>query len=91
MGQGSHPALFSIIPSETVPQKFVPAAIGLVMGIGELVGGVVMPILAGHLADTVSPDAPFIMCSIVAVIGAVVAFALKETAPAKSKKQEVVG
>jgi sugar phosphate permease len=86
-GQGGHVALFSIIPSETVPQKLGPAAIGFVMGTGEMVGGVIMPIVAGRLADTVSPEMPFILCSICAVIGGVLAFFLKETAPNKVRQQ----
>ena len=39
--QGAHVLILSVIPSETVPQKYIPAAVGLIMGIGEVVGGVI--------------------------------------------------
>ena len=83
MGQGPHPIIFSIIPSETVPQKFIPAAIGLVMGIGEFIGGVIMPVIAGIAADNISPDAPFWIIAGSALLAFFVSFGLKETLPSK--------
>jgi len=81
MGQGAHPLLFSVIPSEIVPQKYIPAAVGLVMGVGEFIGGFIMPIVAGAAADHISPTAPFVIAAVAAVIGAIVAFGLTETHP----------
>ena len=86
MGQGAHPLLFSVITSETVPQRYIPAAVGFVMGIGEFVGGFIMPIVAGSAADHISPAAPFVIAAVAAVIGALVAFALTETHPRNGGK-----
>jgi len=86
MGQGAHPLLFSVIPSETVSQKYIPAAVGLVMGVGEFVGGFIMPIVAGAAADHISTSAPFYIAAVAAVLGALVALGLTETHPRHAKE-----
>lgn len=41
----------STIPAESVAPKYIAEAVGLIMGIGEVIGGVVAPRLAGIAAD----------------------------------------
>lgn len=84
--QGTHVIVFSIIPSESVPQKYIPASVGLIMGTGEIVGGVLAPILAGYLADTVDPSAPFWMSAAGSLIAGFLSFGYIETAPIKVKR-----
>jgi len=87
VGQGIIPIYMSIIPAESVPIKYVAAAVGLLMGVGEVFGGVIMPIVAGRLADTWTPAAPFYIAAVGAAIAGLLAFGLVETAPAVVKKR----
>ncbi len=57
-------------------------ALGLIMGIGELVGGFVAPTLAGFAADRFGLSIVMWMSCAGAVLAAALALLLKETAPA---------
>jgi MFS family permease len=57
-GIGIAPLVMVLIPAESVPPRFAGAAIGLVNFFGELVGGAILPTLAGHLGETVGAYAP---------------------------------
>jgi sugar phosphate permease len=59
------------------------SAMGLVVCIGELIGGVTVPTLAGRIADQTSYAAPIVVLGICAFCGGVTALFLKETAPSK--------
>ncbi|MEO5998206.1 MAG: MFS transporter, partial [Chitinophagaceae bacterium] len=48
---GCFPIVFATIPSETLPRQYIAQTLGLVIGIGELAGGVVAPLVAGWSAD----------------------------------------
>lgn len=89
--QGAHVLILSVIPSETVPQKYIPASVGLIMGIGEVVGGVIMPVVAGRAADAINPAAPFVIAAVCALVAGFLAFGLQETAPLKLKRKSVQG
>jgi fucose permease len=56
---------------------------GLVVCIGELVGGAAVPPLAGALADRTNLTAPVIVVGVCAFCAGVAALFLKETAPGK--------
>jgi MFS transporter, ACS family, hexuronate transporter len=51
------------------------------MGVGEVLGGVVAPFLAGSLSDVYGLSAVCWLLAALAVLGGVAALALRETAP----------
>ena len=83
---GTMPLLMGTIPSETIPPRYIATAVGLVMGLGEIIGGVSSPAIAGWAADHYGLNAPVIMQMGCAIIAAVMALFLAETAPIKSKR-----
>jgi MFS family permease len=78
---GTLPLLMGTIPSETIPARYVATSMGLTVGIGEILGGVSAPALAGTAADHYGLTAPLFIQAGCALAGAVTALALKETAP----------
>jgi predicted MFS family arabinose efflux permease len=82
LGIGSFPLFMAVVPSETLNFRSTAAAMGLVVGIGEIAGGVIAPPAAGRIADAFGLDWPFIIAAAMAVAAALVATALKETNPA---------
>ncbi|MGG2396601.1 MFS transporter [Pseudomonas sp. SH1-B] len=81
-GLGCFTLFMATIPAETVPSNSIATAIGLVMGIGELVGGFVSPTLAGFAADSFGlPVVMWISCA-GALLSALFSLFLRETAPA---------
>jgi ACS family hexuronate transporter-like MFS transporter len=81
---GVFPLFMATIPSETIPAKYVATSLGLVMGLGEIVGGTIGPTLAGHFADLHGLQAPMYMAIVCAGVATVFALFLKETAPVKA-------
>jgi cyanate permease len=80
---GVFPIFMATIPSETIPSKYVATSLGLIVGVGEVVGGGFGAPLAGKLGDLYGPMAPMYMAMVCAVMGALLALGLKETAPVK--------
>ena len=81
---GSFPLFMGVVPGETVNPKLAASSMGLVVCIGELVGGFASPWLAGALADQSSLRAPMLFVTVCAFLGGVSALFLKETAPGKA-------
>jgi MFS family permease len=81
MGLGTFPLFMGVIPGETIGRAQAATAMGLVVMIGELTGGVFGPPIAGRLADTYGLEAPLLIAGGLAVLGGFVAFALRETNP----------
>jgi hypothetical protein len=75
------------IPGESLPRASIATAMGIVVGVGEILGGVCGPPVAGWLADTTALKlgAPMFMMAACALIAGCIALLLKETAPAKLK------
>jgi len=67
------------IPSESLPVRYVATAAGVVMGIGEIVGGVGSPFLAGWAADVAGLDAVMWILSAITLAAGLMGFALVET------------
>ncbi len=88
-GLGCFTLFMATIPAETVPRAVMATALGLIMGVGEIVGGFVAPALAGRLSDTFGLDASMLISSGAAVVVVLLSLALVETAPAK--RREPVG
>jgi MFS family permease len=82
-GAGCFPLFMAAIPAETIPARYLSATIGLVTGIGEAIGGVLSPTLAGMAADAYGGSAPIVIMVGCAAFAGIVAVFLKETAPLK--------
>ena len=55
---GCSPLFAGTIPSESVPPARVARTLALIIGVAEIVGGVIMPVVSGALADRYGLDAP---------------------------------
>jgi len=71
------------ITSESVPLPLVSTATGLVVGIGEVFGGGVAPALAGFIAQQHGIQYTLYLALGGALLGLLVASALRETAPSR--------
>ena len=81
---GSGPLAFATIPSESVPAGSLSTAIGLILAVGTLLGGVIGPLLAGWSADRWGPAMPMFMLIGWCTIAVLASLALRETAPRKA-------
>lgn len=89
-GTGSFPIFMGIIPGESVSRTMAASSMGLVVGIGELLGGTLAPTAAGWLADQSTLEAPVIALGVCALLGGVLSMFLQETAPSKIKQPAVI-
>jgi MFS family permease len=78
---GTFPLFMGTVPSETIPARYVATSLGMTVGLGEILGGVSGPAIAGRAADHYGLQAPLIMMAACAIIGTVLALFLHETAP----------
>lgn len=85
VGQGAFPLFMAVVPGESIPLRFVATAVALTQLVGEIVGGTIAPSLAGVAADAWGLQAPLYIAFAGALISALIAFGIKETAPAKVK------
>jgi predicted MFS family arabinose efflux permease len=83
---GIFPLFMGTVPSETVSLAHMTTAIALVMGSGEIFGGVLSPALAGWAADVAGLSAPVWIMMGLCVTAGLLALALHETAPVRRKK-----
>ena len=79
MGMGIFPLFMGVVPSETLGRARAATAMGLVVAVGELTGGVFGPVIAGKLADNYSLDVPMWIQAGLAFGAALVALAVTET------------
>jgi MFS transporter, ACS family, hexuronate transporter len=78
---GVFPLAMATIPSETVPPRQLATVLGLTMGLGEIIGGVFAPTLAGRAADSSGLGATLWILIGLSVVTSVLACFIKETAP----------
>ena len=78
---GTFPLFMGTVPSETIPARYVATSLGMTVGLGEILGGVSAPAIAGRAADHYGLQAPVIIMAVCAIVGAVLALFLRETAP----------
>lgn len=81
MFNGIFPMFMATVPTESVAPYQVATAMGLVMGVGEILGGVLSPFVAGWLSDIYGLQAPLWFLIALAVLGGLTALFLRETAP----------
>jgi predicted MFS family arabinose efflux permease len=77
------PLFMATVPSETIPARYVATSMGLVMGLGELIGGTSVVPLAGAAADKWGLQAPMWIAVVLALVSAFLALFIHETAPVK--------
>ncbi|HAT1644234.1 TPA: MFS transporter [Raoultella planticola] len=83
------PLFLAIIPGESVPSNMIGAAVGVPTAISELVGGVLMPIIAGGIADHIGLKGPILIVGGVSLACAAVGLLLKETAPRLARAMQI--
>lgn len=86
-GLGCFTLFMATIPAETVPREMIATALGMIMGIGELIGGFVAPTLAGFAADHFGLSIVMWISCASALLAALLALFLKETAPSVLARQ----
>ena len=72
------------IATESAPRGLISAAIGVVVGAGEIFGGGVAPIIAGGVTDRYGLPSALNVALTGVALGIVVCFFLRETAPSKT-------
>ena len=78
---GLFPMFMATIPSESVDPRLTATLTGIVMGTGEVLGGVLSPFFAGTLADRFGLTAPLWLMFGCAIAAGVLALGLIESAP----------
>jgi MFS family permease len=74
------------IATESAPPGQISAAIGIVVGAGEIFGGGIAPYIAGGIADAFGLPSVLNVALVGVVLGIVVCFLLRETAPSKLQR-----
>jgi MFS family permease len=87
MASGTTPIFMAIIPAETLPVRYLATSIGIILGVGELTGGVLSPVLAGWSADRFGLDSVMWLMAACSVISAAIALLIVETAPVALRKR----
>ena len=78
---GIFPLFMATVPSESVDRAHLATALGLCMGLGEIIGGAAAPSIAGYAADRIGLQAPLWIMTGLTVVSGLLAFGLRETAP----------
>ncbi|MXO59919.1 MFS transporter [Altererythrobacter salegens] len=81
MFNGIFPMFMATVPHESVAPQQAATAMGIVMGLGEVLGGVLAPSLAGGLSDSYGLQAVCWLLVALALLGGTAALFLRETAP----------
>jgi hypothetical protein len=72
-----------VIPGETLPARYAATGMGLVMCVGEIVGGFGAPTAGGWAADMTSLAAPIQLAAACSLGAVILSLFLRETAPVK--------
>jgi predicted MFS family arabinose efflux permease len=78
---GLFPMFMATIPSESVDPRLTATLTGVVMGTGEVLGGVLSPFFAGALADVYGLTAPLWLMLGLTIVAGLCALGLVESAP----------
>jgi ACS family hexuronate transporter-like MFS transporter len=81
MGLGTFPLFMGVIPNETVGRVRAATAMGLVVMVGELTGGVFGPPIAGRVADSLGLEFALYIQGGLALFAGFVALFVVETNP----------
>lgn len=77
----------TVIPAEAVPPSMAGLAVGIPIGLGELIGGFGGPLIAGIAGDAFGLQAALLVASCGALLCSFAALFLRETAPRIIAKQ----
>src|SRR5690606_17593654 len=88
VGTGVFPLFMGIIPAESASRAVAATAMGLIVAVSEVIGGVLVPTLGGMLADAIDLRAVLWLSASLAFAAAVFSLFLKETAPRKVARAE---
>ena len=88
LGVGMMPLYMGVVPAETLKTRNIAAAMGVVVMIGELTGGVIAPPVSGWLADVTTLDAPLLIAGGMSLLAGIVCLFIKETNPAVLARRE---
>ncbi|WP_328709303.1 MFS transporter [Microbispora hainanensis] len=86
-GLGCFTLFMATIPAETVPPGTLATALGLIMGVGELAGGFLGPMISGWASDLWGLQTAMFIAAGGALIVVLLSFALRETAPAVLRRR----
>ena len=89
LANGVTPLLMATIPSETIPARYVATTAGLVQGFGEIVGAAGGAWAAGRAADSFGLPVTMWIMGACALIAAMLAMLLKESAPIKTGRESL--
>jgi MFS family permease len=81
VGIGCFSLFMATIPGETVSHGALATALGIVMGVGEISGGAIAPVIAGIASDAWGLQAAMYIAAGGAAIAALLSLGLHETAP----------
>lgn len=87
LASGTFPLFMGVIPGESIPRKYAATAMGLVVCVGEVLGGSGLVALAGKIADLTQLSTAVLMMAGSGAMGCVLCFFLVETAPIKTRAQ----
>jgi MFS family permease len=82
LGVGMMPLYMGVVPAETLKSRNIAAAMGVVVMIGELTGGVIAPVVAGWLADRTTLETPLLIAGAMSVLAGIICLFIRETNPA---------
>jgi predicted MFS family arabinose efflux permease len=85
LASGTFPLFMGVIPGESMPRKYAATAMGLVVCVGEVIGGSGLVALAGKIADLTQLSNAVLMMAVSGAIGCVLCLFLEETAPVKAR------
>ncbi|MFI0409894.1 MFS transporter [Actinomadura sp. 3N508] len=88
-GLGCFTLFMATIPAETVPRAALATALGVIMGVGELAGGFLGPLVAGRASDIWGLQAAMFIAAGGAALVVALSFGLRETAPAVLRRRGV--
>ena len=81
LGLGTFPLFMGVVPAETLGRAGAATAMGLVVAIGELTGGVLGPPIAGRLGDAYSLEVPLYLQAALALLAGMTGLFVRETNP----------
>jgi len=76
--------MLGLTATESAPRGLISAAIGVVVGAGEIFGGGIAPIIAGNVTDRYGLPSALNVALTGVALGIIVCVFLRETAPSKT-------
>lgn len=78
------PIFMTVIPMETVPETLRATANAFIMAAGEVIGGALIPVIAGNIADRYGLPDMMLIAAVALLLAAILGLALIESHPNKA-------